>query len=633
VCALVRHRHGFITQRFQRQARQALTERPTPRQRIQAAFQLGRALRLVRQTAPVWTLVNTGLVVVQGVFPLAALWVLKHVLDAVAAAVSVPGRSDLLHQVWVWILLAAGIALLTALARLLGEYAMEAQSLQVTDAVAEILHTQSIAVDLAYYEDPSYYDTLHRAQRQGPVRLPRIVNGLAQVAQNGLAVAGIAGWLISLNWLLAAALLIGVLPGAFVRVAFSRRLYGLLTAQTERERLAWYYHCMLTEAPHAQEVRLFNLGALIQSRCRELLQHIRSSRLTLVRHRVTADSVAEIAATAVLFGSLGWVALQTTRGAIRLSDLAVYYVGFQTALGLLRELLRALAGLYEDNLFLTNLYKFLDVVPHVTAPPRPTPVPRPVTRGITFHEVAFRYPGHASDTLQDIDLTLAPGEVVALVGANGSGKSTLVKLLCRLYDPTRGAITVDDIDLRELAPVQWRRELSVAFQDYARYALTASENIWFGDLDSQSDSARIAEAGRWSGADGFIRQLPRGYDTQLGRMWQDGQELSEGEWQRIATARAFFRDARILVLDEPSSSLDPLAEAELLRQFRELLGGRSAIIVSHRLSTVQTADRIYVMDRGRFVERGTHAALLAQGGQYARLYHAQAQHYQSTRQE
>jgi ATP-binding cassette, subfamily B, bacterial len=628
VCVPARHRHGFIREALRRQARQTLTERPTPRQRIQAVFQLGRALRLVRQTAPVWTLVNTGLVIVQGAFPLAALWVLKHILDAVAAAVSLSGRGDLLQHVWVWILLAAGIAILTALARLLGEYAMEAQSLQVTDAVAEILHTQSIGVDLAYYEDPSYYDTLHRAQRQGPLRLPRVVNGLAQVAQNGLAVAGIAGWLISLNWLLAAALLVGVLPGAFVRVAFSRKLYSLLTAQTERERLAWYYHCMLTEAPHAQEVRLFNLGALIQSRCRELLRHIRFSRLTLVRHRVTADSVAEIAATAVLFGSLGWVALQTTRGAIRLSDLAVYYLGFQTALGLLRELLRAVAGLYEDSLFLTNLYQFLDVAPRITAPPRPKAVPRPVTRGIAFHDVAFRYPGHASDTLQNIDLTLAPGEVVALVGANGSGKTTLVKLLCRLYDPTRGAITVDGVDLRGLDPVQWRRELSVAFQDYARYALTAAENIWFGDLDSPPDPDRIAQAGLRSGADEFIRRLPRGYDTQLGRMWQDGQELSEGEWQRIATARAFFRDARILVLDEPSSALDPLAEAELLRQFRSLLGDRSAVIISHRLSTVQLADRIYVMHEGRFIERGTHAALLAQGGLYSRLYRAQAQHYQ-----
>jgi ATP-binding cassette subfamily B protein len=251
-----------------------------------------------------------------------------------------------------------------------------------------------------------------------------------------------------------------------------------------------------------------------------------------------------------------------------------------------------------------------------------------MTRGIAFHGVAFRYPSHATDTLQDIDITLAPGEVAALVGENGSGKTTIVKLLCRLYDPSRGEITVDGVSLRDVDPVQWRREISVAFQDYAHYALTAKENIWLGDVDAPPDAARIAEAGRRSGADSVVGRLPDGYETQLGRFFQEGQELSEGEWQRIAMARAFWRDARILILDEPSSSLDPLAEADLLRQFRELLGGRSAIIISHRFSTVQMADCIYVVDCGRIVERGTHAALLSQNGHYARLYRAQAQHYQ-----
>ena len=601
---------------------------PTPSQRVHAAFRIGRALRLVWQTAPRWTLVNAALVVVQGGLPLAALYAMKRILDAVAAAVAAPGRPALVQDVWVWILLAGGVALLTALTRLLGEYATQAQALQVTDGVAEILHAQSIAVDLAYYEDPSYYDTLHRAQGEAPYRPSSIVNNLIQIAQSGLALAGIAAWLISLNWLLAAVLLLAVLPGAFARLVYSRRLYGLQQAQTEQDRRAWYYHTVLTEVLHAKELRIFNLGALFQSRYRELRQSIRSGTLTLARHRAVADFVAQIVAIAALFGSLAWIALQTIRGAVTLGELAVYYLGFQTGLNLLQTVLRALAGLYEDNLFLTNLYKFLDLVPNVAAPRQPKTVPRPMTRGIAFRDVAFRYPSHASDTLQNIEMTVAPGEVVALVGENGSGKTTLVKLLCRLYDPSRGDITVDGIDVRDLDPVQWRREISVAFQDYAHYALTARENIWLGDVETPPDPARIAAAGRRSGADAVIGRLPDGYETQLGRWLQEGQELSEGEWQRVAMARAFWRDARILILDEPSSSLDPLAEAELLRQFRELLGGRSAIIISHRFSAVQMADCIYVVDRGRIVERGTHAALLAQNGHYARLYRAQAQHYQ-----
>jgi ATP-binding cassette subfamily B protein len=605
-----------------------VTELPTPRQRIEAALRLGRALRLVWRAAPGWTLANMALVLVQGMLPLAALYVMKRILDAVAAAVGAPGRPEFIQAVWLWILVAGGVALVTVLARLVGEYVTEAQSLQVTDSVAETLHAQSIAVDLAYYEDPSYYDTLHRAQGEAPYRPARIVSGLVQIAQNGLALAGIAAWLVSFNWALAAALFLAVLPGAFARLVFSRRLYGLQQAQTEQDRRSWYYHTVLTEALHAKELRIFNLGALFQGRYRDVRHALRSGTLALARHRIATEFLTQVLATAALFGSLAWIAWQTIRGTVTLGDLAVYYLGFQTGLTLLQTVLRALAGLYEDNLFLANLYQFLDLRPVIVAPRRPTPVPRPITQGVAFRGVAFRYPGHTADTLADIDLELGPGEVVALVGENGSGKSTIAKLLCRLYDPARGDITVDGISLRDIHPVAWRRETSVAFQDYAHYAMTAGENIWLGDIDKPADEDGIALAGARSGADIVVGRLPNGYATMLGRWFQQGQELSAGEWQRIAMARAFWREARILILDEPSSSLDPLAEAELTREFRALLGGRSAIVISHRLSTVQLADRIYVMDGGRIAERGTHTGLLAQGGLYAKLYRAQAQHYQ-----
>ena len=607
---------------------QPVTELPTPRQRIEAALRLGRALRLVGRAAPGWTLANLALVLVQGALPLAALYVMKRILDAVAAAVGTPGRPELAQTVWLWILVAGVVALVIALTRLLGEYATEAHALQVTDSVAGILHAQSIAVDLAYYEDPAYYDTLHRAQGEAPYRPARIVGGLVQIAQNGLALAGIAAWLVSFNWALAAVLFLAVLPGAFARLVYSRRLYGLQQAQTEQERRSWYYHTVLTEVLHAKELRIFNLGALFQARYREVRRELRAGTLTLTRHRVITEFLTQVVATVALFGSLAWIAWQTIRGAVTPGDLAVYYLGFQTGLTLLQTVLRALAGLYEDNLFLTNLYQFLDLQPAITAPRKPLAVPRPITRGIAFRGVAFRYPGHTADTIADIDLEVGPGEIVALVGENGSGKSTLAKLLCRLYDPARGDISVDGVSLRDLDPVAWRREISVAFQDYAHYAMTAGENIWLGDIEKPADPDGIARAGERAGADAVVMKLPGGYDTMLGRWFQEGHELSAGEWQRVAMARAFWREARILVLDEPSSSLDPLAEAELTRQFRALLGGRCAVVISHRLSTVQMADRIYVMDRGRIAQRGTHADLLAQGGLYARLYRAQARHYQ-----
>ena len=604
-----------------------MSDRPTPRQRIEAAFRLGRALRLVWHAAPGWTVASLALVTVQGALPLAALYVMKRILDAVTAVVGPPARPELLESVWWWILAGAVVALLVALARLAGEYVTEAQSLQVTDSVAEILHAQSVAVDLAYYEDPAYYDTLHRAQGEAPYRPARIVSGLVHIAQNGLALAGIAAWLVTFNWLLAAVLLLAVLPGALARLAYSRRLYGLQREQTEQDRRAWYYHTVLTEALHAKELRIFNLGAFFRERYLDVRRALREGTLTLTRHRVVAELLTQVLSTIALFGSLAWIAWQAIRGDVTLGDLAVYYLGFQTGLALLQGVLRALAGLYEDNLFLTNLYQFLDLQPGITAPRHPRLVPRPAARGISFRDVTFRYPGSEADAVSGIDLELRPGDVVALVGENGSGKSTIAKLLCRLYDPARGDIAVDGVNLRDLDPVAWRREISVAFQDVAHYAMSAGENVWLGDIEKPYDAGGIAQASARSGADSVVRKLSSGYDTMLGRWFQDGQELSAGEWQRLAMARAFWREARILILDEPSSALDPLAEAALTREFRALLAGRSALVISHRLSTVQMADRIYVLDGGRVVEHGSHAELLASGAFYARLYQAQAEHY------
>jgi ATP-binding cassette subfamily B protein len=305
----------------------------------------------------------------------------------------------------------------------------------------------------------------------------------------------------------------------------------------------------------------------------------------------------------------------------------MYYQAFQRGQGYLRDILGGLANLYEDSLFLANLYEFLDLRSRVAEPSAPRPLPKPMQRGIAFEHVGFAYAGAAQPVLDDITLTIRPGEHIALVGANGAGKTTLVKLLCRLYDPTAGRITLDGIDLREFRTAALRREISVIFQDYARYHLTVRENIWLGNIALTSDDGAILDAAAAAGADTVIGKLPQGYETQLGKWFDAGQELSIGEWQKIALARAFVRDAQILVLDEPTSALDAAAEYEVFQMFRALAAGRTTLLISHRFSTVRMADRIFVLADGKIVEAGSHEELLRRGGEYARMFELQASNY------
>jgi ATP-binding cassette subfamily B protein len=599
-------------------------------QALARSIRLDRALRLVWNSAPGWTVANAVLVLAQGLLPLAGLYLVRQIVDAVTAGLSNPDKPAAFQEVLYWLVLAGVVGILTALARSLGELASQAQSQLVTDYVSDLLHAQSITVDLEYYENPAYFDTLHRAQAEAPYRPTSIVNGLLQLAQNAISLVGVVGVFLAFTPLVGIVMLLAALPGAGVRWYYARRSYQFEQEQVVTERKADYYHWVMTDPGHAKEVRLFNLGGLFKTRFQAMRRDLRQGRLSLAKSRSGADFVVQALAALAIFFTLGLAAYQTLMGAITIGDLTAIYLGFQIGLSSLQAILQSLARLYEDNLFLAQFYQFLDLEPAVHTPQNPQPVPSRLQQGVAFKQVSFAYPGSQRTVLEGIDLSIAPGQVIALVGANGSGKTTLVKLLCRLYNPSQGQVTVDGIDLSRVDPVAWRRQISVVFQDFVHYFLTARDNVWFGNVDLPPDSQAIQAAAELAGADPVIRRLPQGYDSYLGTWFEAGKELSGGEWQKIALARAFLREAQIVVLDEPSSSLDPLAEAELFSRFRELLNGKSAILISHRFSTVQFADYIYVLDEGRLVEQGTHAGLLAQDGLYASFYRAQAAHYQET---
>jgi ATP-binding cassette subfamily B protein len=596
--------------------------------RIRHTFRLDRAARFVWKAAPQWTIASLGLVIVQAIFPLLSLYLIKLIVDGVTQALGSADPRQAFGRVLLFIGLAGGVALLNALTRLGASLVREAQAMAVADYMYTMLHAQSIRADLSYYENPSYFDTLHRAQMEGPHRPTSIVNGLMNVARSGITLVAMAGLLFTFHWLMAVVLVAAALPGVAVRVVYTGHMFRWQRERTKTERMVSYLNWILTSVPHAKEIRLFGHGKRLAERVAGLRRVLRREKLNLSKRRSLGELVAQTGATLAVFGSLAFIAYRAVLGTITLGDMVMYFQAFQKGLGYLRDLFGAMVSLYEDNLFLRNLFEFLDLEPKVKDPDHPVPVPHPMAQGIAVDQVTFQYPSTERPVLQDISLHVAPGEIIALVGANGSGKTTLVKLLCRLYDPDQGAVLMDGVDLRRFRVHDLRDQYSVVFQDYALYHLTARENIQFGNIELSEKDERIVEASRQAGIHDRITRLSKGYDTILGRMFEEGEELSVGEWQKVALARAFLRDAQVIVLDEPTSSMDARSEYEVFEGFRRLLDGRSAVLVSHRFSTVRMADRIYVFEGGRIIEQGSHEELVARGGTYAGLYAKQAASYQ-----
>lgn len=588
---------------------------------------LASALRIVWRSAPGWTLANTFLVVVQGLLPVAGLWVTKRLVDAVVSAVGrAPGAAgDPLREALQWIALGLLVTLATIAGRALASVVTENQAWHVTDHVTDLIHRKSTTVDLGCYEDPAFHDTLHRAQVESPYRPTRMVNALFRLVQNGLSLAGVAALLFLLHWGVAVLLAAALVPGVLLRVRHARRIHERHVGVAPVERRAWDFHRMLTEASHAKEVRMLDLGPFLRERYRQARGELGSLRRAIARSRALHDLGAHAAAAVALAGVVAVVAWRAIQRAITIGDMAMYLQALSRAQGYLQEVLSALVSLHEDGLFLSHLHDFLDLEPRVPVPDRPVPVPSPIRRGFRVEDVRFRYPGQGRAVLDGVSLAIGAGEIVALVGDNGSGKTTLAKLLCRLHDPSGGRIAVDGVDLRELDPRDLRRQVSVVFQDYVRYPLTARENVWVGDLSADPLGDRVAAAARRAGVDEIASGLPSGYDTLLSAHLKGGTDLSIGEWQKVALARAFLKDAQLVVLDEPTSSLSVQAEAEIFESLRGLIEGRAALLISHRFSTVRLADRICVLHQGRIVEEGSHDDLIRLGGRYAALHDLQAQ--------
>lgn len=593
----------------------------------QRVLHLGRAIRIVWDCSPWWTLARLGLTGLDSCLPITRLYIMKLLLDAITQGFDANNPQAAFGRI-APLVIAMGIvnltgALLSSASTLVTQY----QQQVVSDRLSEIIHNKALAVDLEHYENPSYYDILERARSEANGVPLRLLNRVEQIGSQLVQLITMGGTLLTFNWLIGGVLFIPVLPRIFVRLAFVKEIHRWLQKRTATQREAGYYNNLVVSDQYAKEVRLFDLGELFSTRFRRLRWRLRKERLQIALRRVAADFFTTLISVVATWGVYAYIAYETVQGNITVGDLVLYNQAFRKAYNSLWQLLQGVAGLYEDNQYLAYLFEFLNIKPKIVDPEFPKPVPLPMNQGLIFENVSFQYPGSQRTAIKEVSLTIQPGEVIALVGENGSGKTTLIKLLCRLYDPTSGRITIDGVDLRDFGVRDLRRQISVIFQDYAKYNLTARENIWLGNIECSPDDERIINAAKRAGADEAIEGLPFGYDNLLGKRFETGEELSIGQWQKVSIARAFLRQSQVIVLDEPTSALDPRAEYEVFRKFRELLQGQSAVLITHRLSTVKMADCIYVLDKGRIVESGPHDALIAQQGLYANLFETQAQNY------
>lgn len=573
-----------------------------------------RALALVWRAAGWWTVAWGLLLVCEGLVPASQALLLRALVNRLVAS---PNWTTIAPP-------AAGIAAIWVLAQLLSSalsWVRAVQAEYVQDEVHRLIHIQALRLDVSFYDHAESYDQLYRAQVDAISQPLLLLESLGSIVQNGLGFLVLAGILWTYASWMPLLLVFTATPGLLLVARHILREHQWHVDHTFEQRRTGYLSWLMTEQSAAAELRLFGVGDYHRQAFEALRGALRSGKLHLVRQGAGTELAGGLLAWAGSIFGLGWMLHQTLVGRVKLGDLLLCFQAFQTCQIQLRSLLEGAGKIYRSLLFVENLDEFLHLQPEIRSGQKREPG-LPIMRSIRFDRVSFTYPGGSHRALDEFDLEIPHGKVVALVGHNGAGKSTLVRLLCRFYDPDRGRILLDGVDLREFDPETLRRGIAVLFQEPVHYHATVRENIAFGEIAALSDHARAWQAARDAGALEPIARLQNGFETVLGK-WFGGAELSGGEWQRIALARAFFRQASLVILDEPTSSMDSWAEQDWLSRFHALIEGKTALMITHRFTTAMRADIIHVLDRGRVVESGTHAQLLAIDGTYAASWTAQ----------
>lgn len=586
------------------------------------------AFRLVWSASRRSALAGISLTLVAAILPAGQAWAGKLIIDSIVDATSQSMEPAVgLRFVAPYLALELALVLIGSLTSQIRNLFDRILQSQLTNHVNSLIIRKAISLDLQFFENPIFYDTLQNARRQADISALNIVNSTLQMVQQVITLISLVILLLRFSPWLAVIVFVSAIPSFLSQSQYAERAFRAVSRRAPEARLLNYLETLLTGNDTVKEIKLFGLGEPLLKRYQTLFTQFYMEDRAIAERRTMAGLGWGMLSNLVYYASYAWIVLRAVAGLITLGDMTMFLAIFRQSQGSFRSLLDSLNRLYESNLYLDNLIKFLELQPALAVPNDGLTAPEPIRLGIEFKHVSFCYPGSEVFVLRDINLHIQPGERIALVGLNGAGKTTLIKLLTRLYDPTDGQILLDGVDLREYDLSSLHQRFGVIFQDFVRYQFTVRENIGFGQVDALDDLERIKEAADRGGATPIIEAMPEGYETMLGRRWEKGQELSGGQWQKIALARAFMRKAEVLVLDEPTSALDAEAEYEVFRRFGELMEGRIAVLISHRFSTVRMADRIVVLSEGKLLEVGSHAELIEKDGAYARLFNLQAEGY------
>jgi len=580
-----------------------------------------KTLKLIWTLTPALTALTLVLILVENTFFLLSAFAFKKLINSISLiSRHSADNGQLIAHYFIFNFIAVLLFLLT---KSYSSYISELQGAKVNEYVDDKIHGCAIELDLAFYESPDYFDTLKRAKDAGADRPVGIVTTFLGVIKS-LAMLLVLSCIISaINWELIPLLFVCIIPAFLTRMRLARDLYARRLLQTPLERQASYISSLIVGESLAKEVRGFGLGNYLKNKYLKIRLDLLGERMLIIKRGAINNAITDSIATIAFFACVGYVCFLSISGKISVGDITLFLILFPQLFNILQNMFSGISKLYQDNIYLTHLFKLFDLKSSLEETNSPIPIPTNDNVALNVKDMCFTYPHATSPTLTNINLTIPAGKLIAIVGLNGAGKTTLIKMLCRLYDPTAGSVQLGDTDIRYFKSAEYRKCVSTVFQDFGKYNVSVADNIKYGDIDGIRNNDEIAKAATASGANSYIDKFPEGYETMMGRLFENGREISIGQWQKLAIARALYSQSKFIILDEGTSALDAKSEIELFESLKFNIGNKGALIISHRLSAVQHADYIYVMADGQVKQAGTHQQLIDIDGEYAQLFKRQ----------